>query len=445
MPRRRRVLLIALLLLVLLGAGGGYRLANGHRPSPVLRTVTVGLLPEQVVVDSAIDRAFVSNTQDKSVSVLDARSGTVLRTVQIGDNAPTLVVDVPTGRLIVRNSNNPSDFVLDAASGAIVGTWHSGPGFNGPAAVDPRTGHFFLTNAAVWAGTSAVVMFDGRTGALLHSTALAGNLPMSEAVDARTDRVFAVDANAYTASMVQASSGRLLRTVTVGSAPVYVAVDTQTGRAFIPNAGANTVSVLDARSGAVLRTVPVAPHPAAAVVDERTARAFLLHGRVLTQSTTWSGLVPPSVLGPQAGPVGVTVLDARTGAVLRTLPVGGDLGNGTPFHHVIDQLAVDVRRNRVIVINRVGPGSTGDGSVSVLDARTGRVLQTIGVGRLPTELAVDEATARLFVVNSNAGCVRPRGLWQFVPSFARRLLPFLLPPLDCNVPGTVSVIDTSRL
>src|SRR5579883_1292702 len=106
MLRRRRLLSIVLVL-ALLGAGTGYWLAYGES-NPVLRTVTVGMMPQQVVVDATTNRAFVSNTQDMSISMLDARSGTVLRTVKIGD-IPTLVVDVPTGRLIMQGSNLPTN------------------------------------------------------------------------------------------------------------------------------------------------------------------------------------------------------------------------------------------------------------------------------------------------------------------------------------------------
>jgi hypothetical protein len=85
--------------------------------------------------------------------------------------------------------------------------------------------------------------------------------------------------------------------------------------------------------------------------------------------------------------------------------------------------------------------------VSVLDARSGTLLRTIGVGRHPISLAVDERTARLFVVNTNAGCLRPSSLWDRVPVAVRHALPFLpAPPKPtCNMPGTVTVIDTSRL
>src|SRR5439155_24036597 len=43
--------------------------------------------------------------------------------------------------------------------------------------------------------------------------------------------------------------------IPVGASPGHVAVDARTGRAFVTNNSDNSLSVLDARSGAVLRTV----------------------------------------------------------------------------------------------------------------------------------------------------------------------------------------------
>jgi YVTN family beta-propeller protein len=54
-----------------------------------------------------------------------------------------------------------------------------------------------------------------------------------------------------------ASVGPLVRTVTVGRDPLAVAIAVHPGRIFVTNSGSNTVSVLDARSATVLRTIPV--------------------------------------------------------------------------------------------------------------------------------------------------------------------------------------------
>src|SRR5438128_794857 len=53
----------------------------------------------------------------------------------------------------------------------------------------------------------------------------------------------------------------LVRMVAVGQHPLAVAIAPHTGRAFVANSGSNSVSMLDARSGAVVRTVKVGTYP----------------------------------------------------------------------------------------------------------------------------------------------------------------------------------------
>src|SRR5438067_11821030 len=63
----------------------------------------------------------------------------------------------------------------------------------------------------------------------------------------------------------------------VGVLPTIAAVDTRTQHAFVANSGANTLSLLDLSSGRVLRTVPVGPSPTALAVDERRGRVLVLN------------------------------------------------------------------------------------------------------------------------------------------------------------------------
>jgi YVTN family beta-propeller protein len=176
-----------------------------------------------------------------------------------------------------------------------------------------------------------------------------------------------------------ANSG--VQTVYVGKNPVAVAVDGRTERAFVVVQGGydlygnptrnGSVRVVDTRHGRLLRTVGVGLAPSAVAVDERTGRVFVAND----------------------GERSVSVLDAYSGTVLRTVRVG--------FGPIA--IATDDRDGRVLVANEGVTDSTGhplgDGSVSVLDAHSGKVLGTVVVGMSPSVIAVDQQRGRAYVLN----------------------------------------------
>jgi len=207
--------------------------------------------------------------------------------------------------------------------------------------------------------------------------------PSAIAVAAQADRVFVVDGNNGTVLMLDAGSGRVLHTETVTAAPSTIVVDERVGRVYVVDDRSPEVSVLDARSDRLLNTVtlsdPVLAHQnlGAPVVDARTDRVFIAR------------------YGGSDGKGYVDVLDARMGNLLRAVSVG----------KYTEAAALDERTGRLFVLNqehrdrRCQCLPLGRGSVSVLDARDGRVLRTIAVGTGPTTVAVDAATNRVFVVN----------------------------------------------
>ncbi len=207
--------------------------------------------------------------------------------------------------------------------------------------------------------------------------------PNAIAMAEEMDHVFVVDGNNGTVLMLDARSGRVLRTETVTSSPSTIVADGRVGRFYVVDDQNPDVSVLDARSGRLLNTVtlsdPVLAYQSigAPVVDARTDRVFV---------TRYGG----------AGGKGyVDVLDARTGTLLRAVPVG----------KFTVAAVLDERTGRLFALNQEHRDSrcacfpVGSGSVSVLDARDGRVLRTIAVGTAPGAATVDVATNRVFVVN----------------------------------------------
>ncbi len=123
------------------------------------------------------------------------------------------------------------------------------------------------------------------------------------------------------------------------------------------------------------RVIPFHSAAIALAVDPRTGRAFVT-------------LYSASAVADE-----VALVDVRRG-VLRIVPVG--------LNPVA--IAIDARTRRVFVSCRGplrpdGVEARGRGSIAVLDADTGRLLRTERGVRYPEELAVDEASGRVFALN----------------------------------------------
>lgn len=171
----------------------------------------------------------------------------------------------------------------------------------------------------------------------------------------------------------------VLRTVRVGLRPGAIAVDERTRQAFVVDArlvkanghpgGRGSVSVLDAGTGAVVRTTAVGAGADGVAIDELAGRAFIAN----------------------AGDSTVSVLDAGTGAVVRTTAVGADAGG--PGGQVPVAVVADARIGRVLV-----PTSDGmRGALIVLDSRTGAVRQTLTGYGPGIQVAVDDRDGKAFV------------------------------------------------
>jgi DNA-binding beta-propeller fold protein YncE len=84
--------------------------------------------------------------------------------------------------------------------------------------------------------------------------------------------------------------------------------------------------------------------------------------------------------------------------------------------------------------------------LSVLDTRSGAVLRTVPVGLAPGDIAVDERAGRALVLNLG-GTVHVTDAWRWLPLWLRRRLPFVprQGPGARTVGGSVTVLDTTRL
>ena len=344
-----------------------------------------------MAVEPRTGQVYIGSDQSRALLTIDGRTGRFQGSTALAGPPVALSMDARRGRLLVLSLGFAThDIVLSvvaAGSAQLLSSIH----------LDPQPG--------------TAVGYSGGAVAVVESTGRAVVTSMD------TNEVYFLDVR----------TGTVLHTVTVGRLPQppdAVAVDGQVEHVVIIVDRARTATLLDARTGAVLRTVTVGVSPQAVAVDERTHRAFVVNEG------------PRGRDGLPVGTGSVSVLDMRSGAVLRTI------GVGVAPHAV----ALDARTGRVFVVNEGIQDARGmittRGSVSVLDAQTGIVLRTVALGLQPIAVAVDDRIGRAFIVDHGGRLIRDT--WSWLPAWLRRSLPFSGQPQIVVVPGSVDVIDATQ-
>jgi YVTN family beta-propeller protein len=385
--------------------------------------------------------------------MLDAVSGAVIHTTVVGGVPNQVAVDARTGRAFVLNDATNAVSVLDTTTGGVLRTLHPGVVHN--LAMDEALGRVYVVGRLP-DDASALYVLDAQSGGVRR--AISTPLESWDTATVPGGRVLVTNRGDGSVSLLDPAAAHTLRTLPLGIHPTAVAVDAADGRAFVIDNGdralatGGTVSILDTGDGRVVRTLHVGQDPAEVAVDARTSRIFVVYGRgggrtsrnVVVYGRGGKALISGILPG------GTEVFDERSGRLLRAVAVGDvpvdDVGSALYPHMV----AVDERRGHVFVIDRTRLDRSGDpvaGSVSVLNAATGQIQDTIPVDWAPVALALDEATGRLFVVNKDgrgpAGYAQDA--WAWVPSWLRPWLPLPPAPRPPGNNSTLTIADTSRI
>ena len=110
-------------------------------------------------------------------------------------------------------------------------------------------------------------------------------------------------------NMLDARNGRVLRATQIGRGAAPVAMDEQDGRVIIANVNDSTLSIVDARTGRLVRTIPTTVQgPTALTISAGTGRVFVASADVSNGPV--SGTSNDSNLLVQFGHMGANTLKA---------------------------------------------------------------------------------------------------------------------------------------
>src|ERR1043165_3021889 len=83
-----------------------------------------------------------------------------------------------------------------------------------------------------------------------------GQQPMALAVNENTHKIYIVNHNSASVTVVDGPTGAVAATVKTGSGPEAIAVNPVTNRIYTANSGSNTVTVIDGATDTAVASVP---------------------------------------------------------------------------------------------------------------------------------------------------------------------------------------------
>jgi DNA-binding beta-propeller fold protein YncE len=264
-----------------------------------------------------------------------------------------LAVDSGERRLYVSHGTQVD--VLNADTGESVGKIPDTKGVHG-IALAPVAGRGFTSNGQ----SDNATVFDMRTLETLGHVKT-GKKPDFILFEPATGRIFTFNGESLDATVIDGATYELVGRVELGGAPEAAAADA-TGLLYVNLEDKNAVAMVDARTLQLTTTWPLAPceAPASMGIDRKNFRLFIgCRNKMLA------------------------VVDAKTGHVITTLPVGDH----------VDATAFDSQTGNIF-------SSNGDGTLTVIhqdSADKYSVVQNVKTEPGAKTLVLDPITHKVFL------------------------------------------------
>ena len=277
-----------------------------------------------------------------------------------GDGSWDYVVpDPPNHRVFIARQNRV--MVVDEDNGTLLGEVTGINGAHGTA-LAPATGHGFATSG----NDQAVVMFDLKTFKEL------GRIPAAEDADAIlfdavSNRVFTLNGDAHSSTVIDPRGGTLVTNIPLGGKPEYGA-SAGDGKVYANLTDVSEVVEIDAKAATVTRRWSTDPckQPVSMAIDTAHHRLF---------SGCRSGVL--------------AVSDYQAGKVVATLPIGTG----------VDGAAFDPASGDVFASN-------ADGTLTVMHQDSPDQYHVVGNVATPPasrNMGLDPTTHRIFVASAKFG------------------------------------------
>jgi YVTN family beta-propeller protein len=227
----------------------------------------------------------------------------------------------------------------------------------------------------------------------------AGQQPMAVAVNETTGKVYVLNHDSRSVTVIDGKTRTAGAAIGVGRGPEGIAVNPVTNQVYVANAGDSSVTVIDGATDKVIATVPTGAYCQALAVNPVTNKIYVANNYAHSVTVIDGATHETTTVRVGQGPRGIAV-----NPVTNRIYV---VNYGSKDATVIDGLtnaatsvatgkhpwavAVDSRANKTYVVNE------DSASISILDGATGRV-RDVPVGEMPFAIALNPATNKAYVL-----------------------------------------------
>jgi gliding motility-associated-like protein len=257
----------------------------------VIATIPVGKNPISVSVTPDGSKVYIGNVESNDVSVISTATNTVIATIPMGANAFDVLVNHAGTKVYVSTDAGIKE--IDVASNTVIGTANVLGDLIG-LAIDPTDGFVYTED---FNNPGSVTQFD-LTDDVQTLKVTTGSYPYSLAVSADGTLLYVVNNKSFNVMVIDVATRAVIATIPVGGLPRGSALSPDGKTLYVTNDLDGTISVINTSTNTVTETIPCGASPAGINISP--------DGKVLYVVTA----------------SGLQLINAATGAILSTTPVG---------------------------------------------------------------------------------------------------------------------------
>ena len=305
-------------------------------------TISVGYNPTGSAITPDGKFVYVANNNNNSiaggdnVSVINARTNNVVTTINDAsfNEAYTVTINAAGTRAYVTNSNSTTVTIIDTTNNQVLGTI---TGFEGPSGfaispTDPSVAYVNNYGVGVDSGNGTTVSVVNLNSNTITATITVDQAPAGLAITPNGEYLYVINyvhgnTGTGTVNVIKTSNNTRIKTINGFSGPFGIAITPDGSRAYVTNFGSNnfspvgqTVSVIDLTNNSVIATVKVGVQPAGVAITPDGKLAYVTNYYTLYLGPGFTNLTPFTGT--------VNIIDVATNKVLcPVLVVGSSPGN----------------------------------------------------------------------------------------------------------------------